>query len=356
MGPYTFDEVRQYLANGQVLPTDWAWHPGLGNWIPVTELPGLGLPTPAPTTIAAVESVPESDPANEAPVYHHVSMVKFIIYSICSVGIYELFWAYKNWKFIKLRDGSRIMPFWRTIFLPLWCYSLTKDIADTRGGAKVGVVSLVAGVYFFVSILWKLPDPYWLITLANFVPLLYPVNLIDEINRARGVRGAWYSRVKVRHVLSCLAGTLALALAMLGMFGPGTQVVRGEHLPERHVAWLRAMGVVKPDEAIEYFYSTAFLSRRSSGYVVTDKGLAAYEQSDGKLNVQSAAYEEIEDIDVTFSESWIDDTEVFIEPRDEDGFYLMFSTEQKLDRSCVKRLMELWKRSKPPASGETVTF
>ena len=224
------------------------------------------------------------------------------------------------------------------------------------GRCKGGVVSLVAGVYFLIAILWKLPDPYWLITLANFVPLLYPVNLIDEINRARGVRGAWYSRVKVRHVFSCLAGTLALALAMLGMFGPGTQVVRGEHVPERHVAWLRAMGVVKPDEAIEYFYSTAFFSRRSNGYVVTDKGVAVYAKSDGRLNVQSAAYPEIDDINVTFSDSWIDDTAVFIEVRDTDGFYLLLSTEQKLDRTCIRRLMELWQRSKPSASEETATF
>jgi len=355
MGPYTFDEVRQYLASGQVLPTDWAWHPGLRNWIPVSELPGLGLPAPAPTPIASV-SAPE--PVNEAPVYHHVSMIKFIVYSICSLGIYDLFWSYKNWKFIKQRDNSGLMPSWRSVFLPFWCYSLTRDIADTRGGAKAGVVALVAGAYFGISILWKLPDPYGLITLGSFIPLLYPVKLIDEINRSRGVRGPWYSRVKVRHVFLCLAGTFALALAFLGAFGAAanTQVVTGERLPERHVAWLRAAGIIKPDETIEYFYSSGFLSLRSSGYLVTDKGVAAYEKADGKLNVQSAAYAEIEDIDVTFSESWIDDTEVFIEPRDQDGFYLMFSAEKKLDRPCVKRLMDLWKRYKRRVPEQTVIF
>ena len=157
LGPYTFSEVRQYLASGQVLPTDWAWHPGLTNWIPVSELPGLRPSSPTPTSID-VASAPE--PVQEAPLYHHVSMTRFIVYSICSLGLYELFWAYRNWKFIKERDRSGIMPFWRSVFLPLWCYSLTKDIADSRGGARSSVVTLVAGAYFLISILWKLPDPY----------------------------------------------------------------------------------------------------------------------------------------------------------------------------------------------------
>jgi hypothetical protein len=248
------------------------------------------------------------------------------------------------------------MPFWRAVFLPLWCYSLTRDIAEARGGAKLGVVGLVAGIYFVMSILWKLPDPYWLITIGGFVPLLYPVKLIDEMNRSRGVRGPHYSRVKARHVLACIFGTFVLTMAILPVSGlsPDTQVITGERLHKRHVAWLRRAGIVKTNETIDYFYSTAFLSLRSGGYVVTDKGVVAYEKSDGQLNVQRAAYSEIEDIDVTYSESWLEDTEVFIELRDTEGFRLKFSTEEKVDRRCVKRIIDLWKGSKPPVSKETV--
>lgn len=347
MGPYTFDEVRQYLASGHVLATDWAWHPGLTNWIAVSELPGLTLAT---ATATAIEAMSEPEPVSEAPAYHHVSMARFIVYSICSLGIYELFWAYKNWKFIKDRDGSRIMPFWRAVFLPLWCYSLTKDIADTRGGARHGIISLVAAVYFVISVLWRLPDPYWLISLGNFIPLLYPVKLIHDINHTRGVTGPHYSRVRKRHIVGCVFGALILALVVADVSGlmpttPDTRVVSGEQLSSEHAAWLRETGIVKPDEQIEYFYSTAVFSIRSEGYIVTDKGVAAYERPDGQLNVLRASYPEIKNIDVTYSESWLEDTQVLIEPRDKDGFYLLLSAEGKVDRRCVERLMALWKQS-----------
>jgi hypothetical protein len=295
------------------------------------------------------------EPATEAPLYHHVSILKFIIYSICSFGIYHLFWAYKSWKFIKQRDGRQIMPFWRAIFLPIWCYSLTRDIAEARGGVKSSIVIAVAGAYLVMSVLGWLPDPYWMISLGYFIPLLYPVKMIDEVNRSRGVRGPYYSRVKIRHVAGCLFGSVILALIVGEVFGltpdtPDTKVLSGEQLSKRHAAWLRATGVVNPNETIEYFYSSALFSLRRQGYLITNQGVTAYERSNGRLTVQRAAYPEIENIDVTYSESWLDDTDVLIEPRDSDGFYLMFSSEEKLDRRCVKRLLDLWERSKSLAS------
>ena len=37
-GPYSEEEVRQYLGQGSLLPTDLAWHDGLENWVPLSEL------------------------------------------------------------------------------------------------------------------------------------------------------------------------------------------------------------------------------------------------------------------------------------------------------------------------------
>ena len=54
-GPYSFDEVREFLAEGSLLPTDLAWHEGLENWIPLSELVGQS-------------AVPESVPPPSAPV------------------------------------------------------------------------------------------------------------------------------------------------------------------------------------------------------------------------------------------------------------------------------------------------
>ena len=38
MGPYTYEEVQSYLAQGSLLPTDLAWHEGLENWTPLSTI------------------------------------------------------------------------------------------------------------------------------------------------------------------------------------------------------------------------------------------------------------------------------------------------------------------------------
>jgi hypothetical protein len=44
-GPYPEEIVREYLATGNVLTSDWAWHAGAANWMPLSELMAA---TPAP--------------------------------------------------------------------------------------------------------------------------------------------------------------------------------------------------------------------------------------------------------------------------------------------------------------------
>jgi uncharacterized protein (TIGR00266 family) len=45
-GPYSLEEVQQYLASGQLNPTDLAIHSGLSDWVTLAELAGAG-PAPA---------------------------------------------------------------------------------------------------------------------------------------------------------------------------------------------------------------------------------------------------------------------------------------------------------------------
>ena len=42
MGPYTVDQINDYLSQGSLLPADYAWHEGLPDWVPVTQISGVG--------------------------------------------------------------------------------------------------------------------------------------------------------------------------------------------------------------------------------------------------------------------------------------------------------------------------
>ena len=49
MGPFTVEQINEYLAQGSLLPTDYGWHEGLPDWVPLTQIQGVGsAATPPP--------------------------------------------------------------------------------------------------------------------------------------------------------------------------------------------------------------------------------------------------------------------------------------------------------------------
>ncbi|MEO0825917.1 MAG: hypothetical protein AAFY67_09675 [Cyanobacteria bacterium J06642_9] len=69
----------------------------------------------------------QQDQSNE-PLFLHISSTRLIFLSIASFGAYEAYWIYKNWQYIKKRDGLSIRPFWRGFFGVLFCHSLLRRI------------------------------------------------------------------------------------------------------------------------------------------------------------------------------------------------------------------------------------
>ena len=55
-------------------------------------------------------SVLEPLPAEGTPVFFAVSILKFIVLSIFSLGVYDIYWFYKNWKLARAREDSDILP------------------------------------------------------------------------------------------------------------------------------------------------------------------------------------------------------------------------------------------------------
>lgn len=48
LGPYSWESLTGFAANGQVAPSDLLWGPGLDEWTPASAIPGLLPPVPAP--------------------------------------------------------------------------------------------------------------------------------------------------------------------------------------------------------------------------------------------------------------------------------------------------------------------
>jgi len=61
LGPYSLDEANKKLRGGVIESSDLAWHVGLSEWVPLSEVPGI-MATPPPPPLRP-PSVPNGGPA-----------------------------------------------------------------------------------------------------------------------------------------------------------------------------------------------------------------------------------------------------------------------------------------------------
>ena len=85
----------------------------------------------APPT-ARVSDVPESHAlSGDEPPFFSTSVLKLVFLSLFSFGIYELYWFYRQWKYVKEREGIDIQPFWRAFFGFFFCHAFFRRCAAT---------------------------------------------------------------------------------------------------------------------------------------------------------------------------------------------------------------------------------
>jgi hypothetical protein len=163
--------------------------------------------------------------AGEAPPvrFYSVSKSKFAIMSVTTLNIYQLYWFYRNWKSYQDGAGEDILPFWRAFFSVFFCHSLVKkiDASAQRSGITDTVgAGATAVAYALLTLSWKLPDPYWLISILTFLPLLPVQSLINQINTNADPAWRPESRYSWKAILAAGAGSVLLLFSILGSFLP----------------------------------------------------------------------------------------------------------------------------------------
>jgi hypothetical protein len=152
--------------------------------------------------------------------YFAASTLKLVLMSVCTFGIYELYWFYKNWVVIKQHTDQNLMPFWRAFFAPFWAYSCFKHIklvAEERGISVSLSIGLLAFGYFVLQALWRLPDPYWFISFLSFAPII-PINtVVLAINQNIGGENYENSNFTTWNWVGLVTGGLLFVLSAIGM-------------------------------------------------------------------------------------------------------------------------------------------
>jgi hypothetical protein len=168
--------------------------------------------------------------ANESPTaaegklqFFAVAVWKLAILSFCSGGLYNFYWFYRHWRAQHEYDGREISPVWRSVFQIFFCYRLFEDVRDAESetnGARGLATGWLAAGFIIVSLLWRAPDPYWLISLLAFVFLLPVQAAANRVNAAAAPSHDPNARLTRWNWVLIMIGGLVVVLAIVGTFLP----------------------------------------------------------------------------------------------------------------------------------------
>lgn len=126
---------------------------------------------------------------NEKKLSNITSPTEFIILSVLSLGIYELVWMYRNWKFFKEKEKTDIFPFWRVLFAIFFIHSLFKKILGyaKKEGYKENYSSEWRTFFWIILslIAWAEHPIFSFLSLLSFLTILAPLDAINFYYRKK---------------------------------------------------------------------------------------------------------------------------------------------------------------------------
>ncbi|MGA3047461.1 MAG: hypothetical protein ABSD67_12595 [Terracidiphilus sp.] len=152
-----------------------------------------------------------------------VSLLKLAALSVCTFGIYDLYWFYCNWKLIRARDEPDISPFWRAFFAVFYCYPCfvrIKLAGAARGIESVPPFGMLAILWILFRVAWRLPEPFLLLALLKVGFLLPVQSYVNRVNAAETPMHRPNSRFTLWNWITVVIGGSVVALAIVGAFLP----------------------------------------------------------------------------------------------------------------------------------------
>ena len=149
-GPYTLEQVQQYLAQGRLQFTDSAWYEGLDNWIPLSEVPGIIVAQSEAPPFSRKESTPQ-----RRRIEQHLQQPRQKIFPVaCMViglgALVAALFIFQGSQSEPEEDASVQKERAEGIFSP----EAPRKVAVNRRPAKVQVVCMVIGIGALVAALF----------------------------------------------------------------------------------------------------------------------------------------------------------------------------------------------------------
>ena len=278
-----------------------------------------------------------------------VRMDKFIILNLVSFNFYLLIWFYRQWRYVKESEGTNIWPGMRAL-LGLFTYS--RLLSRIPGVENQFLLALTFFLFIFTA---RLPDPWGLIGILMFLPVVPAVTAINRLNEKVGEKPLSF-RWRKRSVVPVVVGIPIVILTLVGLAYPD-KVMNGDGMSDDHFAYLQELELVTPDDSVLMFYNFS-LTHNGGGVVLTDRGFGGYwiDQVTEAMNTFEVDYAEVVDLEVNFARSWLETTVVRIHAPDGGWLDFTLSTEAGGDRSFIRELRERVEQATPPGGRTTSTM
>jgi len=151
--------------------------------------------------------------------FYEISNTKLIMLSVFTLGFFEIYWFYRQWKFIEKVKNLKLTPWARGLFAPLFAYSLFKyifELSKDAGEKQTPSAGWLAAGYFILASMGRFPGWAWLISIASFWPLIPVQNHINQLFNKKYSNGATSTTFNWKEVVVMIIGGIILLLALFG--------------------------------------------------------------------------------------------------------------------------------------------
>ncbi len=174
--------------------------------------------------------------SSEVPGFYVVSKKKMVILFLTTLGIYQVYWFYRNWRLRKQATGEKIWPLPRAIFCIFFVHSLFRAANDQRNLGPVQLpvwnygpqATLIVILFIISNVLDRMSTQSIGSPLTDYLSLLLLLPIVaclasaqERINEACGdPLGESNSRFRVANYLWIVLGLLLWVSIGYGLIAP----------------------------------------------------------------------------------------------------------------------------------------
>ncbi len=178
-----------------------------------------------------IEAVEATKAAAATPPFFAVTTEKLAVMSVATMGLYLMYWFYRNWRLIEARERSPMMAILRSLFAIFFvytCFYRIRAYGQARNIADPPQAGLMASIYIVLALTVFLPTPWMYLSLLSplsFLPLQAYANQINEADCPGHDRNGRYS--SANQVWLAVMGLFWVLSGLVIWMGQGMVVASG---------------------------------------------------------------------------------------------------------------------------------